>query len=404
MDYKLPKGWVLKKLGDIGKISAGGTPRRGKMEYWTNGTIPWVKISDMTGKYITSTSEKINQLGLENSSAKIFSKGTILISIFATLGDVGILKIDAACNQAIASIQLNDSKIYPDFLYYYLKTLKKHFENIGRGVAQNNINQTILKNIEIPLPPLETQKKIVAIIEKAEELKTLRIQINEFTNQLIQSIFLEMFGDPAKNRKRFSIIELSSLYSNEKAGVKCGPFGSALKKFEYTDKGIPVWTMENIQGTCFIDEIYLYISLEKYQELKNYSVENDDILISRAGTVGKMCVINSTHFPSIFSSNLICLSLNKLKINPIYFVYLMALFGEKVGRLKTGNDDTYTFMNTHVLNRLKIPNPPIDMQDQFAMAVEHIQDINKLYLKSSNNINILYNTLIEKAFNGELIT
>ncbi len=105
----LPEGWEWKRLGDVGRIESGGTPSRGKSEYWEDGTIPWVKISDITDKYINETSERIAEKGLENSSAKIFPKGTILISIFATLGDVGILNIDAACNQALSGIQLNNN-------------------------------------------------------------------------------------------------------------------------------------------------------------------------------------------------------------------------------------------------------------------------------------------------------
>ncbi len=87
----LPQGWEVKKLGDITEISSGGTPSRSKKEYWENGTIPWVKIKDIKEKFISTTEEFITEDGLKNSSAKLFKKGTLLYSIFATLGEVAIL-------------------------------------------------------------------------------------------------------------------------------------------------------------------------------------------------------------------------------------------------------------------------------------------------------------------------
>src|SRR5699024_10331154 len=98
---------VMAKLGDVCKIQSGGTPSRAASAYWENGQIPWVKISDIKGKDLSTTEEYITQTGLENSAAKIFPAGTILYTIFATLGETCILDIAACTNQAIAGIQLN---------------------------------------------------------------------------------------------------------------------------------------------------------------------------------------------------------------------------------------------------------------------------------------------------------
>jgi len=199
----LPKGWVYKKLGEISKIRSGGTPSRSCPEYWSNGTIPWVKIGDMSSKYVEKTQEKISHSGLDNSAAKLLEKDTLLISIFATLGEVSILKIDAACNQAIAGITVDPKLISTDYLYYYLIHIKNNIKDRGRGVAQNNINLSILNNTQIVVPPLETQQKIVAILDKAEEIKRLRAVANVQTQKLIQSVFLDMFGDPVKNPNNY---------------------------------------------------------------------------------------------------------------------------------------------------------------------------------------------------------
>ena len=132
-------------IGESCSVVSGGTPSRSKNEYWRNGTIPWMKIGNIKSKYVNEYDELITKQGLNNSSAKLLKKGTILYTIFATLGEVGILDTEACTNQAIAGININDPRITTDYLYYYLKSKKDYVNTIGRGIAQNNINLTTLK-------------------------------------------------------------------------------------------------------------------------------------------------------------------------------------------------------------------------------------------------------------------
>lgn len=176
----------MTKLCDICDIKSGGTPSRAKNEYW-NGDIPWVKISDFNSKYIDTTSECITIEGLNNSSAKMIEKGSILYTIFATLGEVAILNINASTNQAIASLTLNNSDVDINYLYYFLISLKGYVNEIGRGVAQNNINMSILRNIEIPLPPLKRQKEIAENLDKVTHTIDLCNAILEKLDLLVKS-------------------------------------------------------------------------------------------------------------------------------------------------------------------------------------------------------------------------
>ncbi|EOW8226548.1 restriction endonuclease subunit S [Campylobacter upsaliensis] len=168
--FEIPNTWAWVKLGDICEIVSGGTPSRDKIEYWHNGTIPWVKIADVKNNVVNQTQEFITELGLENSSAKIFTKGTLLYTIFATLGETAILNIDAATNQAIAAL-IETYDYDTKFLMYCLMSMKDYVNSLGRGVAQNNINQTMLKNFTIPLPPLCEQEYIVQILDTLFTLK-----------------------------------------------------------------------------------------------------------------------------------------------------------------------------------------------------------------------------------------
>jgi len=192
------KEWKYVKLGSIARISAGGTPKRSIKEYW-NGDIPWVKILDIPEDgVVLDTQERITEDGLKNSRAKVFPKGTILFSIFATIAKVGILGIDAATNQAIAGIQIRDDRIVDrKYLFYCLKNFGSSLLIIGRGIAQRNINQTILKNLEIPLPSLEEQKRIATYLDKISEtidfLKKLQQKTEDELEKLVPSILDKAF-------------------------------------------------------------------------------------------------------------------------------------------------------------------------------------------------------------------
>ena len=160
----LRKGWTLSKLGNIGFWTSGGTPLRSKKEYY-NGNIPWVKSGELKDRIINNTDEYITQKGLEKSSAKIFDKGTLLIALYgATIGRMGILGIEAATNQACAAFKTYGVK--NKYVYYYLLFKRKYLIEKGQGGAQPNISQGILKEEEIPIPPILEQHRIVSKIEE----------------------------------------------------------------------------------------------------------------------------------------------------------------------------------------------------------------------------------------------
>lgn len=255
---------------------------------------------------------------------------------------------------------------------------------------------------EMPFPPLDDQIRIADLLGKVEGLITLRKEHLQQLDDLLKSVFLEMFGDPILNPHGFPVRKLSEFYVNPKEGTKCGPFGSALKKDELVDAGVPVWNMDNIASDGRMAPPFrMWITADKYDELSAYSVKDGDIIISRAGTVGKMCVARMNEQPAIISTNLIRVRLGD-ELRPLHFVSLMLYCKGRVGRLKTGADGAFTHMNTGVLDSLEFPYPSIELQDQFAAVVEKVEAIKSCYQQSLTDLEALYGALSKQAFKGEL--
>ncbi len=195
--HRTPKGWSEANLDDVAKWGSGGTPSRRTPKFYS-GSIPWIKTGELGPKTIREAGEHITKEAIQKSSAKIFPKGSVGIAMYgATIGKLSIWGIDASTNQACAVAQPYESVLNNEFLYYFLLSEKRGLINSGKGGAQPNISQGILKDWPILLPPLNEQRRIVAKIEElfseldkgVESLKTARAQQKTYRQAVLKHAF-----------------------------------------------------------------------------------------------------------------------------------------------------------------------------------------------------------------------
>lgn len=181
---ELPEGWRVGKLGEIYKTTSGGTPSRAKMEYYENGTINWVKSKELGSFYVLKTEERITDIALKNSSAKLLPENSILMAMYgATVAEISILGEPATCNQAICAILQNDN--YPfSFVYEYLKSKRDEIKNMAVGAAQQNISQVVIQGIEMNIPTNE----VVSNFHKRVEPIYLQIKNNIQESQTLVAL------------------------------------------------------------------------------------------------------------------------------------------------------------------------------------------------------------------------
>lgn len=380
------------RLGDVCKIQSGGTPSRSEPTYWNHGIIPWVKISDIKGKYLNTTEEYITEAGLENSTAKIFLSGTILYTIFATLGETCILNIDAATNQAIAGIHVESNLVFNDYLYYYLVSQKDTISKMGRGVAQNNINMKILREFEVPLPPLDEQRRIAAVLDNVSDLIAKRRAQLDKLDELVKARFVEMFWDPLIDSGRYTKVPLGSL-------VEVGSSKRIFEK-EYVREGIPFYRTKEIvelsKGNQITTE--LFITRQRYDEIKKeYGVPKaGDLLISAVGTIGVIWIVDGKNNFYFKDGNLLRVVTNE-KFTPIYLKHLLeTLIGAYKLRMSSGT--AYAALTISALKEMLVYEVPIEEQKQFASFVEQTDKSKLTIHQSLDKLEILKKALMQQYF------
>ncbi len=213
-------------IGEVFTTSSGGTPLKGRDEYYQDGDIPWLRSGEVAQGYITSSELFITEEGLKNSSAKMFPVNTVLVAMYgATAGQVGILKFEASTNQAICGILPNE-RVIPGYLYLVLKSQKNYLISLSGGGAQPNISQKIIRDLKIPLPPVSVQEEIVDEIEGYQK-------IIDGAKQVVENYKPQIDIDP-----EWEMVELGKMARLIN--------GRAYKKEELLDEGpIPVLRVGN---------------------------------------------------------------------------------------------------------------------------------------------------------------
>ena len=394
------------EIQSFGEVFNGKTPS--KEEQRSSGR-PILKIRDIdeAGQFRGLFESFVDHVFYERHAKKELNAGdTIILNAAHNADYVGSKNafVPAELHGVIATgewLIVRVKEANPKYVNQYLKSPsgRKSLRNCVKGI---HLYPKDVERISIPLPPLDDQIRIAHLLGKVEGLIAQRKQHLQQLDDLLKSVFLEMFGDPILNPHGFPVRRLSEFYVNLKEGTKCGPFGSALKKEELVDSGVPVWNMDNIapDGQMVLP-FRMWITANKYDDLAAYSVQESDIIISRAGTVGKMCVARTNGQPAIISTNLIRLRLGA-DLRPLHFVSLMLYCKGRVGRLKTGADGAFTHMNTAVLDSLEFPYPPVELQDRFGEIATKVEGAKSRYQKSLSDLEILYGALSQQAFKGEL--
>ncbi|MEM3486586.1 MAG: restriction endonuclease subunit S, partial [Candidatus Methanomethyliaceae archaeon] len=213
------------------RITSGGTPSRKEPGFYINGKWPWVKSTELLDCYIDDTEEHITDSAVQYSSAKILPKNTVLVALYgATVGKLGILRREAACNQACCALLVNPRKADFRYIFYQLLLHRKQLKNLAVGAAQQNISGELIKSFELPFPPLPEQRAIAAVLGALDDKIELNRQMNQTLEAIAQAIFKSWFVDfdpvraKAEGREPAGLApEIAALFPNRFVESELGP-------------------------------------------------------------------------------------------------------------------------------------------------------------------------------------
>jgi type I restriction enzyme S subunit len=402
------QGWKLKTLGEIAEVQSGGTPLKSRKEYWL-GDIPWYSSGELNNTFTKASKELITPKGLQESNAKLFPKGSLLIGMYDTAAlKMSILDRDAAFNQAIAGVKANEN-IDLKFILFAIKYKRFEILNQRRGVRQKNLSLAKIKNIALPIPPLPEQKRIVAILEKGFEGIDRAIANTEKNLANSRKLFESSLQFIFSNREKYWLrLQLSELLERKwiTSHLDGNHGGDYPKKDEFVDSGVPYLSANCLKNESIDMSLAKYLTPERAGSLRKGIAQNNDVLFAHNATVGPVAVLRTNEIKIILSTSLTYYRCDPQFIIPEYLALYMRSNEfksqyEAVMRQSTRNQVPITKQRTfyHIV-------PPIEEQQKIANHLDDLfvetQRLEIIYRQKIVALNELKQSILQKAFTGEL--
>ena len=349
------------KLKDIFDLQMGKTPSRNNTEYWNTKEHKWISIADLTktGKYISETKECLSDCAIDDSGIKVIPANTVVMSFKLSIGKTAITAEDMYSNEAIMAFHdKHVVEILPEYIYYMFK-YKNWDEGSNKAVMGKTLNKATLSEVEIDICSLEEQREIVKGLDKMMTVLGSRETELSLLDDLIKARFVEMFED---KEKAWPVVTIADICKDSRTG----PFGSALHHDEFVNEGIFVLGIDNAVENKFSYNRMRYITEDKYQQLKRYTVYPGDVIITIMGTVGRSAVIPKDMPKAINTKHLACLTPNAGVVDSYFLCNAFQIHpdikqqlrGQTKGAIMDG-------LNLTIIKGLKFRLPPLELQKQF---------------------------------------
>jgi type I restriction enzyme S subunit len=386
--------WPKVPVGDFTEVVTGGTPSTSIRAYWEGGAIPWLNSGELNKGVIVSAENHITRLGLENSAAAMMPRGTVLIALTgATTGVSALLEIEACANQSVTGI-LPSSHYDSHFLIQYLRTIRQRIVADSWGGAQKHISQAYVKSLTIPLPPLLEQRRIAEVLDRAEALRAKRRAALARLDILAPSIFLDMFGDPAKNPKGWPRAALGDVIFSASDGPHVSPV--------YANEGVPFVSTRHVRAGEITWEDLKFISHGAADvHWKKCKPERGDILYTKGGTTGLAALVK-TDQPFAVWVHVALLKPDPAKVSSVWLeLMLNSAFCYRQSQVLThgiANRD----LGLKRMVRISIFLPPLSLQREFASRVTAVESLKAVDRTSLAKLDVLFASLQRQAFHGDL--
>lgn len=420
----IPNYWQSYKLKHvINEFIAGGTPKSSNDAFWdeNNNGIPWIAIGDMTDNdYVNSTVKSITREGLADKNLRILKKGTLIYSIFASLGKTAILNIDATTNQAILGL-ITSTKIDVKYLKYYLEALKGTISRFSNENTQENLNSNIVKNMEIAMPEsLEEQKQIANYLDKQTAKIDATIAKNKELIELLEEKRVALINQVVTKGlnpdvpMKYSGVEWIgkipehwNIMKLKHHGFVLG--GYAFKSGDFTDSGVKVVKITNVQSLKFDWSECFYLPKSYLHEHSEFKINKEDIIFALTRPIistGIKAAIFDENEPALANqrTGIFKKHSNDLISTFLYYVIYSDYFKEDFkSKITATNQPNISPLD---IGEIKLILPSVEEQKQIVSKLdEETKKISEVISKIKENINLLEEykpSLIHNVVTGKI--
>lgn len=384
-----------KKIKDFAVIHSGTTPSTSKPEFW-NGEIKWItpaELKDGHNWYVFDTERKLTDIAVTGKRLKMLKRGTVLLTSRAPIGKVALVGEPMCTNQGFKNIECDTNIMNPEFLYFWLLGKKEYLNSLGRGATFKEVSKTIVEDILVPVPSLETQNKIIHILSRALSLIDKRKAQIELLSSLNQSVFLEMFGDPNTNNKNWDVYKISDV---------CDVYNGSTPKSNVSE----YWNGEIFWATpTDLESVGNYFLYDTERKITKFGLEKTNLKLLPKGTVlltsrapiGKVAISGVELCTNQGFKSFVC---NDQKINNVYLYQFLVFHNQTLNNL--GRGATFKEISKSIISNFKMPLPPIDLQIEYSRIIKEIENQKAVLNNSLEQLEYNFQTLTNIAFNGEL--
>lgn len=394
--------WDSAPLDELVTIVGGGTPARTNAAYY-GGTIPWVTPKDMKTWEIYGSLTTITQAGLDNGASRLIPANSVLLvlrsGILKHTLPIGINRVPVALNQDMKAFVCGD-RVYPDFLARFIKSESPRILQWVRATTADNLPLEKLRRLSVPLPPLEDQRRIASLLDRAEAIGAKRLQSLSLVDDLGMSVFIEMFGDPVLNSKGWpdgrALGEIAEVVSGVTVGRKVR--GSATREIRYLavvnvqDQRLDLSTVKTIHATD--------------DEIERYRLQDGDLLLTEGGDpdkLGRGCLWSGELPECIHQNHIFRVRVQSGDVTPQYLNWLVGSPRGKSYFLRSAKQTTgIASINSRQLRAFPVLVPPLSLQKEFGAILGRRSTVEGEMAASRCELDALFASLQFRAFRGDL--
>ena len=391
----------MAKLGELGKIITGNTPKTSDAQNYRSNDICFVKPSDFTDKEITEIHQSEFYISeYAKDKARVLPTDSILVTCIGIIGKVAINKVPCAFNQQINAIIPERKICDPRYVAYAIQNVQPQMQNTANAAVVPILNKTQFSNIEIPLPSLETQKQIVEFLDKVTSLISPRKQQLAKLDELVKARFVEMFGEPIGNPMGWPVnhlVEISQLITNGNT-----PKGGSEN---YVETGIAFLRSQNVWRNRIDLSDVVYIDEDTHRAMKKSSVCHNDILITKTGRIntensslGRAALFQGKDNSANINGHVYLVRL-KEGVNPRFVVTILTgeAYRKYIRKVCVGGIDKRQ-INLEQVEEFPIIKPPLLMQNDFATFVERVDQQKQTVQQSLDKLELMKKALMQEYF------